>query len=58
MHLNLSFLIYDMGIPVPISQDLDRVEKGVFAALSKVVLGRTVASRSLVLMLMDLKGSR
>lgn len=57
MHLNFSFLIYEMGTPAPTSQGLDWIEKGVFAALSKAVLGRTVASRSLVLMLMDLKGS-
>lgn len=58
MHLNFSFLVYEMGTPAPTSQGLDhRIEKGVFAALSKAVLGRTIASRSLVLMLTDLKGS-
>lgn len=57
MHLDCSFLLYEMGVPAPTSQDLDGIEKGVLAALSKVVLGRTVASRSLVLMSMDLKGS-
>lgn len=35
MHLDCSFLVYEMGVPAPTSQDLDGIEKGVLAALSK-----------------------